>query len=184
VTAQLRSPGVAPRDAIRSWLRQQGAAYRHGEERPLAGYVALMSAYAAGTGLVAGSARLLRRRTGTAAETPGVWDVALMALATQRLSRTLAKDAVTSPLRAPFTEYSGLSAPGELAEEVRGHGLQHSVGELLTCPMCLSQWVATGFALGFLVFPTVTRRVAATFAAVGGADFLQQLYAAAQQLAE
>jgi hypothetical protein len=184
VTAELTSPGAAPRDAIRSWLRQQGAAYRHGEERPLGGYVALMSVYVAGTGLVAGSARLVRRRTGTSAQIPGVWDVALMALATQRLTRTLTKDPVTSPLRAPFTQYSGLSAPGELAEEVRGHGLQHSVGELLTCPMCLAQWVATGFALGFLVSPTVTRRVMTTFAAVGGADFLQQLYAATQQLAE
>jgi hypothetical protein len=185
VTTELTSPGGAPRDAVRAWLRRQGAAYRHGEERPLGGYAVLMSAYAAGTGLVAGSAGLLRRRRGVgSAELPGVWDVAVMTLATQRLTRTLAKDPVTSPLRAPFTSFAGLSAPGELAEEVRGHGLQHSMGELLTCPMCLSQWVATAFSLGFLVAPTVTRRVAATFAVVGGADFLQQLYAAAQQLAE
>ena len=178
------SPGSAPREAARAWLRRQGAAYRHGEQRPLGGYLALMSGYAAGTGLVAGSARLLRRAGLGAPELPGAWDVAVMTLATQRLCRTLAKDPVTSPLRAPFTSYAGLSAPGELAEEVRGHGLQHSIGELVTCPMCLSQWVATAFALGFLVSPTVTRRVAATFAVVGGADFLQQLYAAAQQLAE
>jgi hypothetical protein len=30
---------------------------------------------------------------------------------------------VTSPLRAPFTTYVEASAPGELHEEVRGHGL-------------------------------------------------------------
>jgi hypothetical protein len=165
---------------LRAWATRQAESYRHGEDRPLGGYLALMSIYAAASGAVAGSAKAL----GRPATPPGVWDVALMGLATQKLSRLLSKDPVTSPFRAPFTTYSGLSAPGELAEEVRGHGLQHSVGELVTCPMCMAQWVATALSLGLLVSPRLARWVIATFATVGAADFLQQGYAAMQQLAE
>jgi hypothetical protein len=88
---------------------------------------------------------------------------------------------VTSPLRAPFTTYRGLSAPSELAESVRGHGLSHSVGELLTCPMCLAQWVATGFTLGLALAPVPTRTALSIFTGVAGADFLQHVYVKLQQ---
>jgi hypothetical protein len=68
-----------------------------------------------------------------------------LAITTHKLIRIIAKEPVTSPLRAPFARYDGLSAAGELSEEVAGHGLSHAVGELLTCPMCFAQWVATNF---------------------------------------
>ena len=49
---------------------------------------------------------------------------------------------MTSPLRAPFTRFEGASGHAEVAEEVREHGgVKHAVGELLTCPFCLAQWV-------------------------------------------
>jgi hypothetical protein len=67
---------------------------------------------------------------------------------------------------------------------VRGHGVQHSVGELLSCPMCLAQWVATGLSAGLVLAPRQTRLVLATFTAVAGADFLQYLYAYLQQATE
>ena len=113
-----------------------------------------------------------------------MWDVAQLAVTTHKLSRIIAKDPVTSPFRAPFTRYEGLSAAGELHEEVRGHGLSHSVGELLTCPMCLAQWVATAFGAGLVIAPAPTRLAMAVFTAVGGSDFLQHLYAALQQASE
>ena len=31
-------------------------------------------------------------------------------------------------------------APAELADEVRGHGARHAVGELFTGPFCLAMW--------------------------------------------
>ncbi|HET8590717.1 MAG TPA: DUF1360 domain-containing protein, partial [Nakamurella sp.] len=74
--------------------------------------------------------------------------------------------------------------PGELAEEVRGEGWRHSVGELLTCPMSLAQWVATGFGLGLLIAPRSTRVALATMTAVAGADFLQHAYVRLQQATE
>ena len=60
-------------------------------------------------------------------------------------------------------------------------GLKHSIGELITCPFCLDVWIATGFTVGLVFAPRVTRLVAATFSAVTGADFLHLLYAKAQE---
>jgi hypothetical protein len=167
--------------AIQRWLREQGDAYRAGEDRPLAGYVTLMSIYSAGVGIAAAAARLFRRPLPSGFS---VWDSAQLVLATQKVSRLIAKDPVTSPLRAPFTTYSDLSAPGELSEEVRGKGLRHSVGELLTCPMCLAQWVATAFTFGLILAPKLTRLIIGTFATIGGADFLQHAYVRLQQATE
>ena len=69
----------------------------------------------------------------------------LIGVATHRLARTIAKDPITSPIRMPFTQYDGLGGPAELHEKVVANGMGHAIGELLTCPFCLSQWVATGF---------------------------------------
>ena len=43
-------------------------------------------------------------------------DIALLALATQKLSRVITKDKVTAALRAPFTEIEGKGGAGELEE--------------------------------------------------------------------
>jgi hypothetical protein len=168
-----------PAAAARRWAQQQKGAYEHGaDERPLGGYLALMGTYAAGTLASGAAAKVLGR---PAPDRLGPWDVTQLAIATHKISRLLSKDAVTSPFRAPFTRYEGVSAPSELAEEVRGSGLRHSIGELFTCPMCLAQWVATGLMVGMSLAPRTTRAVAATFTAVAGSDFLQHAYVRLQQ---
>ena len=108
----------------------------------------------------------------------------LVACATHKLSRLIAKDAVTSPIRAPFTQFAGPSGDAELAEEVRGDGVKHAVGELITCPFCLAQWIASGFVFGLIFAPRATRLAAATMTAVAGSDFLQLTYAWGQRKAE
>jgi hypothetical protein len=169
--------GVAGR--MRSWAVRQADEYRNGENRPLSGYASLMSVYAGGVGAAGLAGKLLGKRL---PEYVGVLDLVTLSVATHRLSRTLAKDPVTSPLRAPFTTFAGTSGPGELAEEVRSHSpIQHSIGELLTCPMCLAQWVATALAGGLVFAPRQTRLALAALTAVAGADFLQYLYALLQQ---
>jgi hypothetical protein len=162
----------------RAWWRRQSDEYRHGEERPLGGYLALMATYATVTAGAVGGAKALGREL---PDRLSPWELLQLTAATHKVSRLIAKDPVTSPLRAPFTRYEGTSAPSELAEEVRGHGLKHSVGELLTCPMCLAQWVATGLTLGLVFAPRAGRMVISVFTAVAGADFLQHAYAAVQQ---
>jgi hypothetical protein len=165
---------------LRSWPQRQAEAYRNGADRPLGGYLKTMAMYAAGTV----GAALAARATGRTAPRLSPWDVAQLAVATHKVSRLIAKDPVTSPLRAPFTRYEGVSAPSELAEEVRGTDLQHSLGELVSCPMCLAQWVATGFGFGLVFAPAPTRLALSAFTAVAGADFLQYAYVRMQQATE
>jgi len=105
-------------------------------------------------------------------------DIALLGMATHKLSLVGSKDAITSPLRAPFTELQKKESPKKVEEEPRGEGLRRSVGELLTCQFCLGVWVASFFTYGFVLLPRVSRLVAAVFAAVTVSDFLHQAYKA------
>jgi hypothetical protein len=170
-----------PADSVAAWARRQAEHYRGDAERPLGGYLGLLGIYTGGVGALAALGRLLGRQV---PDRIGVLDLGMLAIATHRLARTIAKDPITSPLRAPFTRFGGTSAAGELAEDVRGHGIRHSVGELIACPMCLAQWVATALSAGLVFAPRQTRLAMATLSAVAGADFLQYLYAYLQQQVE
>ena len=158
-------------------MRQVAREYSGGADRPLGGYLGAMAAYAAATGALSGAVKLSGR--GLPARIR--WsDVALLTVATFRVSRLLSKDPVTSPLRAPFTRFEGTSGPAELKEEVRGSGVRKAVGELVTCPFCLAQWTATAFAFGLVLAPRATRLAAAIMTAVAGSDLLQLAYNAAE----
>ncbi len=161
---------------IRSTVAREKQEYENGEHRPLGSFVGIMAAYAGAVGL--GSVAIRRRGL---PERIGWADLALMSVATHKLSRLIAKDPVTSPLRAPFTRFAGTSGEAELAEEVRGTGPRKAVGELLTCPFCIGQWVATGFAFGLVLAPRATRLAAVVLSSLTAADFLQLAYAAAEQ---
>jgi hypothetical protein len=166
-------------NGVKHAAKAEADRYRGEEERPLGGYIVVMAVFAA---IVAGTAGLAAATRRTLPTGIGPWDVLLFAAATHKVSRTATKDAITSPLRAPFTRYKGTAGPAEVMEEVRSTGgLRHSIGELITCPFCLDVWIATGFTMGLVFAPRVTRLIAATFTAVAGADFLQLLYAKAQQ---
>jgi hypothetical protein len=167
-------------NSITDAAREQQRAYSHGEDRPLGSYGMVLGVY----GLAVGAGVVIARLTGRRPPSPGVWDLVLMTATTHKLSRTLAKDPVTSPLRAPFTRYEGVSGPSELAEEVRGSGVRHAVGELLSCPFCLAQWFGSAYAAGLTFAPGITRLAGATVTAVAGADWLQLLYAKLQKAAE
>jgi hypothetical protein len=151
--------------------------HAYGDDRPLPELAGLMAVYSAGLlGLTA-----LARSRGRLSARIGAGDLALYSVATFRLSRILAKDPITSPIRAPFTHLEGTTGPAELREEVRGSGWRHAIGELLTCPFCLGQWVATGFVFGGMLAPRLTRATAATFAVHAASDALQFAYAALEK---
>lgn len=154
-------------------------AYAGDEDRPLGSFLAMMGIYSTATAAMAA----VVRRSGK--DLPDVtWsDIALVAGATHKLSRLVAKDPVTSPLRAPFARYKGQSGEAELAEQVRGTGPRKAMGELITCPFCVGQWVATGFVFGLVLAPRPTRLAASVFTSLTGADFLQFAYAKTQQAA-
>ena len=161
-------------------VHREKHAYTQGEERPLGSLLAIMATYGAGVAALSVAVRASGRELPDRVS----WsDLALVTVATHKLSRLLAKDPVTSPLRAPFTRFAGTSGEAELAEEVRGPGPRKAVGELVTCPFCLGQWVATGFAFGLVLSPRPTRLAASVFTALTGADFLQLAYAKAESAA-
>jgi len=139
------------------------------EHRPLGGYALIMAAFNAALG--AGLADAIRRDA--LPERIGAGDVALFALATYKLSRLIAKDEVTSPLRAPFVRFEEEAGKGEVSEEPRGRGVRLAVGQLVNCPYCVGQWVAAGFLVGVVNAPRPTRALAAMWATLGLADFLQ-----------
>ena len=149
-------------------------------DRPLGGYLAIMAGYGA---LMTGAAAFLARDK-RLPDRLRLSDGVLLSVATHKLSRTLAKDAVASPLRAPFTRFKGAAGPGEVNEDVRGEGVQKAAGELISCPFCLDQWVASAFVVGLAVAPRFTRFLASTFAVRAGADFLHFAYAATEHAAE
>lgn len=169
------------KDRVAAASRRQQEQYARGEDRPLRGYVTTMSVYGS---LVAGTTVLARVTGRPVPDRISPWDAALIAVATHKLSRLIAKDPVTSPLRAPFTAYRGTSGRSELAEEVRGHGGRKAAGELISCPFCIGTWAATAFTAGHVFFPRLTRLVTTALAAQAGADFLQFGYALAEQAAE
>jgi hypothetical protein len=167
--------------SLRSLPPGESDDYGQGHDRPLRGYAKVMAAY---TAVVGTAALVARRRRLRLPERIAPYDLAVLALATHRLAGLITKDAVTSPLRAPFTRYEGVAGPGQLNEGVRGDGLRHAVGELLTCPFCLGQWAATGLVIGTVFAPKATRLVASAFAAVDLAHFLQFGWAKAHQATE
>ena len=147
------------------------------DEIPLGSYATLIGIFNAG---LAGSL-LLARLSGRELPPRLGWnDITLFGLATHRLSRLLAKDKVTSALRAPFTEYQDKGGPAEVEEKARGTGAQRVIGELVLCPYCLDQWVATAFVSGSVFAPRLTRLLAGIFGTVAIADFLQIAYKATQ----
>lgn len=169
------------------------AGYKGGEKMPLAGYAGLMGVFAAmSAGLL-----LVAKNTGnagntgntgknrntenfghiahaeqTAAGQMNMSDILLGGVATYKLSRIISKDRVTSPLRAPFTEFEEPAGTSEVKEKTRGTGVQRAIGDLLTCPYCMGPWVATALGYGFVARPRAARLLSGIFAAVAVSDFL------------
>ena len=146
-----------------------------GEEQRLYSYATLMGLF----NLIFAVFLLLVKGTGRALpERVDAKDLVLLGVATHKLSLIGAQDAVTSPLRAPFTELQEKESPKSLDEKPRGKGLRRSVGELLTCQFCLGMWVASFFTYGLVLAPRVTRLIATVFTVVTISDHLHQTYKA------
>jgi Protein of unknown function (DUF1360) len=154
------------------------AGHSPGQERPLGAYGLLTGLFAALSGAFA---TWFARSGRPLPESVPVEDLALVTVATHKLSRTLAKDRVTSSVRAPFTRHEGDAGPGEVNEVPRGRGLRRAVGELIVCPYCLALWIAAGFTAGLLIAPRATRWTASVFVALTGSDLLQIAYVKAEE---
>lgn len=153
--------------------------YQDVDEVDLRGHAASLAAY----GVLVASALVAGRLGGRSL--PGripLVDVLVGGVATHKLSRLLAKGSVTSPLRAPFTEFDGPAGAAEHQEHAReGSAGRHTIGELITCPFCLAVWLGTAYVGGLSVAPSATRAVATVFSVVTISDWLQLGYERARR---
>jgi hypothetical protein len=172
-SARTRTDGGSAPERIAEKAGEVKREYTGGEDRPLGSYLALVVAY---NGLV-GAFLAARARSGRGfPERIGIGDLLLAGIATHKLSRVITKDRVTAPLRAPFTEFQEEGGPAEVEESPRGSGMRRAIGELIACPFCMGQWVATTLLAGLSVVPRATRFVCSIFAAITISDFLQIVY--------
>jgi hypothetical protein len=144
--------------------------YAPEDDPPLVGYVTSMLIFASSMGGVL--AWLTRRR----APLPNLRNVALIGIATHKLSRIVSKDFVTAPLRAPFTRRGEAEGAGEVHDEARGNGAQRALGYLLTCPYCLGPWIAGALSTSMALRPAQTGFVVRVLTAVTISDFLHLAY--------
>ena len=160
------SDKVLPQDIIEGY---------GGDEERLSSYATLMGVFnlifAVFLLIVKGTGRNVPERVDTK-------DIALLGMATHKLSMIGANDAVTSPLRAPFTEFQEKESPKNVEEQPRGRGLRRSVGELILCQFCLGMWVAAFFTYGLILVPRVTRLFATILTILTVSDYLHQAYKA------
>src|SRR5438034_7867179 len=142
------------------------------DEQLLAEYASMLAFYIITVAVLSGMAveknRLPRRFA--------LLDLALLGIATHKLSRMVAKDRITGVLRAPFVNYIRSAGEGEVEEEPRGRGIQRGIGQLISCPYCMGPWCATALAFGFVFAPRATRFFAGILASVTASDFLQRAY--------
>ena len=138
---------------------------------PYASYAAIMGTFAGALAAAAGLGRLLGRdpqcQTGL--------DLTVLAAATFKAARTLARDEVTSFIREPFVRghaHEGGEDPVETAD------LHQAIGELVTCSRCIGTWAAAGLTATQVLSPRLGRVLTWSLAAAGLNDFLQAGFAA------
>jgi len=131
--------------------------------RPLPEYATLVTVFGAALG---GFVVLVRNRL---PERVAFGDLALVGLASYKVGRLVAKDEVTTWVRAPVTR-------DEDAQEPEREGMARALGELVTCPYCIGLWVSAGLTAALAVRPRETRLVATVFGAQAVADFLNAAY--------
>lgn len=136
-------------------------------------YAVLLAAYAA---LAGGLVAIVRRRTHGRVPSVKPTDVVLLGLATFKLSRLVSKDKVTTPVREPFVSETSPGEGSEVNSKPAGRGLRRVIGELLTCPFCISMWIATVLIAVFGLAPRAVRLATAGLSAVALADWSQYAY--------
>ena len=138
---------------------------------PYASYAAITGSFAALLAAGGAAGRVLGRDP--QCQTP--LDFAILAAASFKAARTLARDEVTSFLREPFVE--GHAYEGDDEQPVQG-GMHQAIGELVTCTRCVGTWAAAGLTSAQIIAPRFGRLLTWSLAAAGANDFLQAGFAA------
>lgn len=104
-----------------------------------------------------------------------VFDIVLIGFATFRLGRMVSYDRIMDPVRAPFTKVVADSSGEGKTIAPRGTGFRQSIGQLISCPICVGTWVAAFLVLMMLIAPDGTRIFLYILGAVALAELLNSL---------
>ncbi|HET8571166.1 MAG TPA: DUF1360 domain-containing protein [Candidatus Limnocylindria bacterium] len=132
-----------------------------------------------GSGALASLPSLVRRRPRT-----GPMQLLMLGTAAYRIGRMVAFERVAVPLREPFTATVPDSSGAGETVVARGRGPQWVLGELLSCPICVATWAASGLFIGLGVVPRYTQTLLTVLTATGIAEVLNQLVEALTWSAE
>jgi hypothetical protein len=138
---------------------------------PYAAYAAITGVFVGGLGAAGYAANALDRNP--ACQT--ALDFAVLAAASFKAARTLARDEVTSFLREPFVKgeaHEGGEDPLESGD------FRQAIGELVTCSRCGGTWAAAALASTQVLAPRFGRLLTWSLAAAGVNDWLQSGFAA------
>ena len=143
---------------------------------PYGSYAAIVGAFFAGVAAAGAAGRALDRDP----QCQTALDFVVLAAATFKTARTLARDEVTSFLREPFV--AGDAHEGD-EEPVASGDFRQAVGELVTCSRCVGTWAAAALASTQVLAPRFGRLLTWSLATAGANDFLQAAFAALGQKA-
>jgi hypothetical protein len=146
------------------------------ERPPYESYAAIAGTFVGALG----AATLLSRALDREPRELGILDLATLALATFKASRTISRDKVASFIREPFVEGEGLGDDAQAA----GEGMRRALGELVICTRCVGTWVAAGLASTQVIAPRFGRLLTWTLAAAATNDFLQTGFVALNRKSE
>jgi hypothetical protein len=142
------------------------------EARPYHAYAAIFGVFTGGLAAAGALSRMLDREP----QCQNTLDFAVLAAATFKAARTLARDEVTSFIRQPFVE--GDAGSGDDEEPVQTGGFEQAMGELVTCTRCVGTWAAATLATTQVLAPRFGRLLTWSLATAGVNDFLQAGFAA------
>ena len=137
------------------------------EQRERLTYVTLVSLFLGLLGIF-----VSRERKARPVFDPQPRDIILIALATFRAGRVAAYERVTQPFRDPVTETVPDEYDAGQNVVAEGTGVRKAIGELVSCPICVGTWVASGLVYGLRIAPGPTRLVAAILGISGLAEVL------------
>jgi hypothetical protein len=142
------------------------------ERPPYTAYAQIAATFVGGLLAVGGLARRLERDP----RSDSALDLVVLAGATFKAARTIARDDVTSFVRAPFVE--GEAGTGREEEPKQTGGMEQAIGELVTCTRCVGTWAAAGLTATQILAPRFGRMLTWSLAAAAANDFLQAGFAA------
>ncbi|WP_053365594.1 DUF1360 domain-containing protein [Bacillus sp. FJAT-27245] len=99
--------------------------------------------------------------------------LALIGLASFRLTRVIVYDKITEFIRAPFHEER--IEDGEVYIVPKGKGIRKWIGELISCYWCTGVWVSAGLLAAYAYFPKIGIPAILLFAVAAIASIIETI---------